>query len=171
MQSVTEVPVPRNEPVHGYAPGSPERKRLTEELAAQAASPVELTQTIGGASALGGGARVDVVQPHAIASVLGTFGTATHDDARAAVEALRDPDAEATLTCERALVAALGADCSTPVGAYATSGRGLRLRAFVGAVDGSTWITDELEGDEPAALGRAVAERLLAAGAEAVLRG
>ena len=105
------------------------------------------------------------------------------DDARAAVEGLRDPTAEATLACERALVAALGADCSTPVGAHATPVRGqtpdgrddahehLVLRAFVGAVDGSTWLTDELAGEEPAALGRAVAERLLAAGAEAVLRG
>ena len=44
------------------------------------------------------------------------------------------------------------------------------MRAFVGAVDGSQWITDEAEGEDPAALGAQVAERLLAAGAEAVLR-
>ena len=71
------------------------------------------------------------------------------DDARAAVEGLRDPTAEATLTCERALVAALGADCSTPVGAHATLAGGSRLvlRAFFGAADGSTWMTVELEGD------------------------
>ncbi|WP_432523806.1 L-glutamate gamma-semialdehyde dehydrogenase [Kineococcus sp. SYSU DK006] len=87
MQSVTEVPVPRNEPVHGYAPGSPERKLLTDALAEQAANPVELTQTIGGVQSAGGGERVDVVQPHRHASVLGTFASATHADARAAVEA------------------------------------------------------------------------------------
>ncbi len=87
MQSVTDVPPPRNEPVHSYAPGSLERKLLTEQLAEQAANPVELTQTIGGRQALGAGERVDVVQPHRHASVLGTFGTATHADATAAVEA------------------------------------------------------------------------------------
>ncbi len=87
MQSVTDVPAPRNEPVHGYAPGSPERKRLEQQLADQAATPVELTQTIGGRQSLGAGTRVDVVQPHRHASVLGTFGTATREDAAAAVEA------------------------------------------------------------------------------------
>ncbi|WP_432572003.1 L-glutamate gamma-semialdehyde dehydrogenase [Kineococcus sp. SYSU DK005] len=87
MQSVTEVPAPRNEPVHGYAPGSTERKLLTDQLAEQAANPVEITQTIGGVQSLGGGERVDVVQPHRHASVLGTFAAATHADARAAVEA------------------------------------------------------------------------------------
>ncbi|NAZ75688.1 L-glutamate gamma-semialdehyde dehydrogenase [Kineococcus sp. T13] len=87
MQSVTEVPVPRNEPVHGYAPGSAERKLLTDALAEQAANPVELTQTIGGVQSLGGGERVDVVQPHRHAAVLGTFASATRADAQAAVEA------------------------------------------------------------------------------------
>ena len=87
MQSVTDVPPPRNEPVHGYAPGSPERKLLTDQLTEQAANPVELTQTIGGRQSFGAGERIDVVQPHRHASVLGTFGTATHADATAAVEA------------------------------------------------------------------------------------
>ncbi len=87
MQSVTEVPLARNEPVHSYAPGSPERKRLTDQLTEQAATPVELTQTIGGRQSVGQGERVDVVQPHRRASVLGTFGTATAADATAAVEA------------------------------------------------------------------------------------
>ena len=87
MQSVTEVPPARNEPVHGYGPGSPERTRLVEQLAEQAAHPVELTQTIGGVQSLGSGPRVDVVQPHRHADVLGSFGTATHADAAAAVTA------------------------------------------------------------------------------------
>lgn len=87
MHSVTDVPAPRNEPIHGYAPGSPERKLLLESLAEQAGNPVELTQTIGGKSVLGGGEKVDVVQPHRHASVLGTFGTATREQARQAVDA------------------------------------------------------------------------------------
>jgi hydroxymethylbilane synthase len=47
----------------------------------------------------------------------------------------------------------------------------LRLTAFVGLPDGSHWIRDELDGDvaDPAALGRAVAARLEAAGARELL--
>ena len=37
----------------------------------------------------------------------------------------------------------------------------LRLVAWVGAPDGSAWVRDELEGDDPEALGTAVAEQLL----------
>jgi 1-pyrroline-5-carboxylate dehydrogenase len=87
VHSVTQVPAPRNEPVHTYAPGSPERARLREALDEHVANPVELTQTIGGEPVIGGGERVDVVQPHRHASVLGTFGTATGEQARAAVDA------------------------------------------------------------------------------------
>lgn len=92
--------------------------------------------------------------------------------ARAAAGAISDAVAERTLAAERSVVRALGADCHTPMGAHcaALDGGGLRLRAFVGAVDGSAWVRDELDGDEPAALGAAVAQRLLAAGAGELLR-
>ncbi|MBN1530566.1 MAG: hydroxymethylbilane synthase [Thermoleophilaceae bacterium] len=86
--------------------------------------------------------------------------------------ALTDRDALAALLAERALVATLGATCHTPVGALASlTAEGLELAAFVGMPDGSQWIRDALAGDasEPAALGRAVADRLLAAGAEELL--
>jgi hydroxymethylbilane synthase len=69
-------------------------------------------------------------------------------------------------------VMALEATCHTPVGALAElDGDELRLAAFVGLPDGSTWIRDELAGPaaEPAELGLAVASRLLAAGAADVL--
>ncbi|MFC4561988.1 L-glutamate gamma-semialdehyde dehydrogenase [Nocardiopsis mangrovi] len=87
MDAVTSVPAPVNEPVLTYAPGSAERAELTERLDALAKEPVELTMTIGGEHRMGGGDRVDVVQPHRHAAVLGTLGNATHDDARAAVAA------------------------------------------------------------------------------------
>ena len=49
MDAVTNVPTPANEPVRGYAPGSPERARLQAELAEQAAqAPIDLPMTIGG---------------------------------------------------------------------------------------------------------------------------
>ncbi|GAA4953579.1 L-glutamate gamma-semialdehyde dehydrogenase [Streptomonospora halophila] len=89
MDAVTNVPTPANEPVLTYAPGSPERDELAAKLAELAKEPVELTMTIGGERRMGGGARVDVVQPHKHAHVLGTLGTATQDDARAAVAAAK----------------------------------------------------------------------------------
>jgi hydroxymethylbilane synthase len=92
------------------------------------------------------------------------------DAARAAVERISDAAALRCLTAERALVRALEADCHTPVGAHAVlDGAALELRAFVGAPDGAMWVRDELAGDDPEALGAAVAARLRAAGADEVL--
>jgi 1-pyrroline-5-carboxylate dehydrogenase len=87
MDAVTQVPVPANEPVHGYGPGSAERERLQRALGDLAAHPVDLTMTIGGAQRMVGGGKLDVVQPHEHRAVLGTMAEATEDDARAAIEA------------------------------------------------------------------------------------
>jgi 1-pyrroline-5-carboxylate dehydrogenase len=87
MDSIATTPAPRNEPVRDYAPGSPERASLTAKLAELSDVRHELTQTIDGQRHLGGGTAVDVVAPHRHAHVLGTFGTATADDAKAAVDA------------------------------------------------------------------------------------
>ncbi len=92
---------------------------------------------------------------------------------RERVSGLTHHDSLTRLTAERALVGALDATCHTPVGAHARlEGGRLVLEAFVGLPDGTTWIRDTLDGgaEEPAMLGRAVAERLLAAGAGEVLR-
>ncbi|MEV0777070.1 L-glutamate gamma-semialdehyde dehydrogenase [Streptomyces sp. NPDC050428] len=87
MDAVTQVPTPVNEPVHGYAPGSPERTRLEAKLKELADHPVDLPMTIGGEKRMGGGERFDVVQPHNHQAVLGTYGNATEQDARDAVVA------------------------------------------------------------------------------------
>ena len=89
----------------------------------------------------------------------------------AAIAGLRDASAERALAAERALVRALGAGCETPLGAHAAArgdGR-LELRAFIGSTDGSHWIRDAAAGSDPAALGEAVAARLLSVGAEELL--
>jgi hydroxymethylbilane synthase len=100
-------------------------------------------------------------------------GRADDERAARAVQAITDADAYACLVAERALAQALGANCHTPLGAHATpAGCGcLTLRAWVGLPDGSAWLGDELIGGfyDPAALGRRVAERLLAAGARELL--
>jgi 1-pyrroline-5-carboxylate dehydrogenase len=87
MDAVTQVPAPVNEPVHTYAPGSPERARLEARLKELAGTPVDLPLFIGGEERMGGGERFDVVQPHNHRQVLGSYGNATEDDARDAVDA------------------------------------------------------------------------------------
>ncbi|MFD3420795.1 L-glutamate gamma-semialdehyde dehydrogenase [Streptomyces decoyicus] len=87
MDAVTQVPVPVNEPVHTYAPGSPERSRLEAKLKELADNPIELPMTIGGERRMGGGERFDVVQPHNHASRLGTYANATVKDGQDAVDA------------------------------------------------------------------------------------
>ncbi len=87
---------------------------------------------------------------------------------------LTDFAALVALTAERALVARLEATCDTPVGAHARlEDDALVLHGYAGTPDGATWIRDALEGPakEPAALGAAVGERMLAAGARQVLDG
>ncbi|MCT4354234.1 L-glutamate gamma-semialdehyde dehydrogenase [Streptomyces sp. Je 1-79] len=87
MDAVTQVPAPVNEPVHSYAPGSAERARLEAKLKELADNPRDLPMTIGGVKRMGGGERVDVVQPHNHKSVLGTFAGATRQDAQDAIDA------------------------------------------------------------------------------------
>jgi hydroxymethylbilane synthase len=93
--------------------------------------------------------------------------------AREAGSSVTDSAALIALTAERSVVAGLGATCDTPVGAFAElDGDDLVLAAFAGAPDGSAWIRDDLRGDagRPGDLGAEVAERMLAAGAEELLR-
>ncbi|WP_439032002.1 L-glutamate gamma-semialdehyde dehydrogenase [Gordonia terrae] len=90
MDAITAPPRPANEPVHTYAPGSPERLRITEELTRQShAGRREFPHIIGGHLRHGSGEEIDVVQPHARHEILGVIANATHDDARAAVDAAR----------------------------------------------------------------------------------
>ena len=75
-------------------------------------------------------------------------------------------------TAERAAVSALGASCETPVGLCARHMDGtLAVAGYAGLPDGSEWVRDAVRGDpeQPAALGLALAERLMAAGAGEIL--
>ena len=96
------------------------------------------------------------------------------DDVAAAAEAARisDHDALVELTAERAAVVALDATCQTPVGVCARlGGEELVVHGYAGLPDGSEWVRDRIAGDaeQPAALGEALAERMLAAGARDIL--
>jgi 1-pyrroline-5-carboxylate dehydrogenase len=86
MDAVTTVPSPTNEPALGYLPGSPERSRLEARLKELAAEPVDLTMALGAQLRLGGGERIDVVQPHRRHAVLGTLGDASPADVDDAID-------------------------------------------------------------------------------------
>ncbi|OBB84761.1 L-glutamate gamma-semialdehyde dehydrogenase [Mycolicibacterium peregrinum] len=94
MDAITAVPAPANEPVHDYAPGSGERARLATVLGELTGAPIDLPHVIGGKHTMGGGARIDVVQPHRHSATLGTLTNAEHADASAAIEAALAAKAE-----------------------------------------------------------------------------
>lgn len=99
---------------------------------------------------------------------------ARRDDTSAAGEAARisDHDALVELTAERAAVVALEASCQTPVGICARLRTGeLAVHGYAGLPDGSEWVRDRVVGDpeQPVALGEALAERMLVAGAKDIL--
>ena len=96
-------------------------------------------------------------------------------DPASAAEAVHitDQTAALELVAERAAVAVLQASCNTPVGIHArVEGERFAIRGYCGLPDGSEWVRDEADGDpeDPAALGRALAERMLEAGAADLLR-
>jgi 1-pyrroline-5-carboxylate dehydrogenase len=89
VDAVTNVPVPANEPIKTYAPGSAERATLEQKIKELAGERAELAMTIGGQQRMGGGDLISVVQPHRHEHVLGQLGNATEADVAAAVDAAR----------------------------------------------------------------------------------
>jgi 1-pyrroline-5-carboxylate dehydrogenase len=90
MDAQLSVPVPRNEPVRGYAPGSAERASLQARVDAMRGDRFDLTMTIGGVRSMAGGPTIEVVEPHRRHHVLGVAGNATRADAAAAVAAAKE---------------------------------------------------------------------------------
>jgi len=88
------------------------------------------------------------------------------------VEFLRHRPTMLEVAAERALLARLGGGCQLPVGARARAeGERLRLAGVVADPDGDKLFREESEGAAAEAenLGRALAERLLAGGADKIL--
>ncbi|WP_308364236.1 MULTISPECIES: hydroxymethylbilane synthase [unclassified Microbulbifer] len=100
------------------------------------------------------------------------------------IECRRDPELEALLqplhhrataarlAAERALVKRLDGSCQIPIGSYAELDSGeLHLRGLVGSPDGETLVRAETRGPEEdgEAMGTALAEELLASGADRIL--
>jgi 1-pyrroline-5-carboxylate dehydrogenase len=87
MDAITFPPAPTNEPNLTYAPGTSERKALTDELEQLERREKNLRGYIGGRWKAGGGPEFAVVQPHDHQHVLGRFRASTQADARAAIKA------------------------------------------------------------------------------------
>jgi hydroxymethylbilane synthase len=76
------------------------------------------------------------------------------------------------MDAERAFAARLGGSCQSPIAAYAElDADRITLRGLVAEPDGSRLLRDSATGDakNPAAIGRQLADRMLAAGAGPLL--
>jgi hydroxymethylbilane synthase len=85
---------------------------------------------------------------------------------------LNDATTAACVRAERVVSRALGGSCQLPLGAYAElAGGALRLRGLVASPDGAQIVRAEAHGDPeaPEAIGETLAQRLRAAGADAIL--
>jgi hydroxymethylbilane synthase len=128
---------------------------------------------LGRADAISFRFRADEMVPAPGQGSLVLQARAGDSDAARAAARISDEQALVELTAERAAVAALQASCETPVGICARHMEGtLAVAGFAGLPDGSEWVRDALRGDpeQPGALGQALAERMLAAGAGEILK-
>jgi hydroxymethylbilane synthase len=88
------------------------------------------------------------------------------------LQALEDAATRKVMDAERAFAARLGGSCQSPIAAYAElDADRITLRGLVAEPDGSRLLRDTESGSagNPAALGRQLAERMLAAGAGPLL--
>ena len=84
--AISKVPVPVNEPVKGYAPGSPERASLTAKLAEMSATRIDIPLVIDGKDVRSGRLGQAVV-PHRHAQVLGDFHQGGAAEVQSAIDA------------------------------------------------------------------------------------
>jgi 1-pyrroline-5-carboxylate dehydrogenase len=93
MSGIPNIPIPKNEPVLSYAPGSPERAALKAALAAVGAHQADIPAVVGGRE-IRTGVTQDVVSPHCHRRVLARTHQADRETiaagVKAAVEAQRD---------------------------------------------------------------------------------
>ena len=83
---IFSVPVPRNEPVLAYTPGSPERKALRAELDRMAGEVIEIAPRIGGRRVTTG-RTADAVMPHDHRHVLAVWHKAGASEVQLAIDA------------------------------------------------------------------------------------
>ena len=91
--AIIKVPVPGNEPIHSYAPGTPERAKLKAALAELSAKRIEIPLIIGGKE-IRTGKLGQVVMPHNHQQVLAEYHMAGEAEIKLAIEAAMAAKAE-----------------------------------------------------------------------------
>jgi 1-pyrroline-5-carboxylate dehydrogenase len=86
QNSIVKVPLPHNEPMLGYAPGSPERAALKRSLANLSATVTEIPLVIGGQREKGTG-FAEVTSPQRKRHVIGKLAQAAAGDTERAIAA------------------------------------------------------------------------------------
>jgi 1-pyrroline-5-carboxylate dehydrogenase len=89
MDAITHVPVPYNEPIGTFAPGTPERAGLEQGLKDLVATTYELPNVIGGKKVMASGEKIEVRSPHEHSRVLGVTANSTQADATSAIAAAK----------------------------------------------------------------------------------
>ena len=156
---------------------TPIRGNVDTRLRKLSAGEVQaLLVALAGLRRLGKDARVAEVLPTSVMlpapgqGALAVECRAADKDMREALSKIEDPLARRAFEAERAFLLALGGSCNVPLGALATlDGNSIRLRGLVGTLDGSRVLRDEITGSDPSAVGRELADRFRAAGADEII--
>ena len=131
-----------------------------------------------GLKRLGLGARIRniISSEHSLPAVgqgaLGIECRADRKDLIGLLQPLHHSDTAACVLAERAMSRVLAGSCQIPLGGFAEVQNGkLRMRGFVASPDGLSMVCAELTGEiiDPEALGKQVADTLLAQGAGEIL--
>ena len=99
--SIPSVPLPKNEPVKSYAPGSPERAELKAQLDALIKEPLEIPLFIGGGEVRTGNV-VELTAPHDKSLVIARVHKGGPDEIQAAMKDL-PVDGDASVLLKQAL--------------------------------------------------------------------
>jgi hydroxymethylbilane synthase len=103
---------------------------------------------------------------------LGIEINAAREDLLKVLAPLDHPETAACVIAERALSRALAGSCQVPIGAFAEMhGQEIHMVGFVSSIDGTQMVRDEVRGPaaQPESLGLALADRLIALGAQPIL--
>ncbi len=115
---------------------------------------------------------VELMLPAAAQGVVGIECLESRDELRRIVAMLEDPESKCTTTAERAVAAALEANCQSPVASYAfIHEETLTIEALVASPDGTQLIRERVSGhvNDAEKLGHSVAQQLLEKGARELL--
>ncbi len=86
FNGIFHVPQPANEPIWQYAPGTPQRERLSRELVRQLGEPIEIPMVIDGREVFTGD-KVEIRCPHDHSRLLGWYHKGSVEHAEMAVQA------------------------------------------------------------------------------------